>query len=260
MAGDRVEVAADGLHVDRHVDGGLAAIDEHRHALVARAPADRGHIDHGAKDVRHVGHGDQLRLRPDRVNHRLRVEIAVRIDVDPFQHHALPFAQEVPGDDVGVMLHDRQHDLVARLQARGGPGVGDEVDRLGRAGGEDDLVLGARVQEARDDAAGGFVLLGREVRQVVQAPVDVGIFLGIGPSSPRRSPPAASAPKRRCRGRPRACRSPRARGSGNRRGSFRTSYIRKGLRPEDQDQRDAKDQAGPKRAEDHAQEHKARAR
>ena len=76
----------------------------------------------------------------------------------------------------------------------------------------------ARIQEPRDRAADALVLLGREVRQEVQAAMDVRIFLGIGRGSPRRSPPAASAPRRRCRGRPAACRSPRAPGSGNRRG------------------------------------------
>ena len=50
-------------------------------------------------------HGYQLGLWPNGINHRLRVQIAVRVDLDPFQHHPLPLAQEMPGDDVGVMLH-----------------------------------------------------------------------------------------------------------------------------------------------------------
>ena len=82
-----------------------------------------------------------------------RVERAVGLDVDPFQHHPLPLAQEVPGHDVGVMLHHREHDLVPGLEPRRGPGVADEVDPHGGAGGEDDLVLVRGAEEALHDAA-----------------------------------------------------------------------------------------------------------
>jgi hypothetical protein len=35
---------------------------------------------------------------------RLRVEIAIGVHLDPFQHHALPFAQEMPRHDIGVVF------------------------------------------------------------------------------------------------------------------------------------------------------------
>ena len=56
----------------------------------------------------------------------------------------LLLAQEVPRHDVGVVLHDREHDLVALADHRAAEGGGDEVDRLGRVAGEDDLVGDAR--------------------------------------------------------------------------------------------------------------------
>ncbi len=77
--------------------------------------------------------------------------------------HSLPFPQKVPGNDVGVMFHDRQDDFVARLKARGSPGVGYEVDALGRAGGEHDIMFGWRVQKAGDLAAHGLVLVCRQI-------------------------------------------------------------------------------------------------
>ena len=69
----------------------------------------------------------------------------------------------------------------------------------------------------------------------MQPPVHVGVFRRIGPRRPRRSPPAASAPRRRCRDRPAAGRAPRARGSGSRARTASTSYIRKLLRRDAQD-------------------------
>ena len=40
-------------------------------------------------------------------------ERAVVGDRRPFDHRALPLAVEIPRHDVGVVLHDREHDLVA---------------------------------------------------------------------------------------------------------------------------------------------------
>ena len=71
-------------------------------------------------------------------------EIAVVIDRRPFDHGALPLAQEMPGHDIGVMLHDREHDLVAGPDAVAPEGLRHEVDRFGRAAREDDLVGCAR--------------------------------------------------------------------------------------------------------------------
>ena len=105
----------------------------------------------------------------------------VRLDLHPFQHHPLPLAQEVPGHDVGVMLHHREHDLVPGLEPRRRPGVAHHVDPHGRAGGEDDLVLVPRAEKALHDAARRLVLLRRHRGKIVQPPVDVGIFLGICP-------------------------------------------------------------------------------
>ena len=76
-------------------------------------------------------------------------KLAVVGDRRPFQHGALPLAQEMPGHDVGVVLHDREHDLVALADMRAAVGARDQVDRLGGVAGEDDLVVGARVEEAR---------------------------------------------------------------------------------------------------------------
>ena len=79
----------------------------------------------------------------------LEREGAVVVDVDPLQHRALALAQEMPGHDVGVVLHDREHDLVALADMGEAERGGDEVDRLGRRAGEDDLVGRGGVEEAR---------------------------------------------------------------------------------------------------------------
>ena len=68
-----------------------------------------------AERVRHLGDGDELGARRQQLLKFLDQEIAVIIDRCPFDHGAMALAQEVPGHDVGVVLHDREHDLVALL-------------------------------------------------------------------------------------------------------------------------------------------------
>src|SRR3546814_5101718 len=61
-------------------------------------------------------------------------------------------AQELPGHDVGVLLHLGDHHLVARLQLAA-IAVGYEVDGLGDVAGEHDLRVGAGVERARHSRA-----------------------------------------------------------------------------------------------------------
>jgi len=54
----------------------------------------------------------------------------------------MPLAQEMPGHDIGMMFHHRQHDLVARL-VTAQIAVGDKIDRFGAALGERSRLPGA---------------------------------------------------------------------------------------------------------------------
>ena len=72
----------------------------------------------GAEHVRHMGDGDHLGARGEQLLELVEQELAVVGDRRPFQHRALPLAQEMPGHDVGVVLHDGEHDLVALADMR----------------------------------------------------------------------------------------------------------------------------------------------
>src|SRR3546814_10728781 len=81
-------------------------------------------------------------------------------------------AQELPGHDVGVVLHLGDHHLVARLQLAA-IAVGYEVDGLGDVAGEHDLLVGAGVEEARHRRAHAFVAVGEVLAEVVRTSVYV---------------------------------------------------------------------------------------
>ena len=123
-----------------------------------------------AEHVRHMADRHHLSARADQSIQRGKIDCAVIIDIEPSQHRAPALAQEVPRHDVRVVLHNRKHDLVTRLDVHA---VGDDVDRLGAALGEDDALSRRRIYVARDRFARGFESAGGFVRQRVQAAMHV---------------------------------------------------------------------------------------
>ena len=79
-----------------------------------------------------------------------------------------------------MVLHDREHDLVAALDALAREGVGNEVDGLGGIAGENDLFLAGRIEEGTNPVPRILIGFGRGIGQVMQAAMHVGIFGGIG--------------------------------------------------------------------------------
>ncbi len=102
----------------------------------------------GAAGIEHrAQHVGEMRQRDDlvaRCQHGLE-----RVEIDPpvlgqRAHIDLgtgAFDQQLPWHDVGMMLQLREHDPVARLHVRQAPALRDQIDALGRAAHEDDLVL-----------------------------------------------------------------------------------------------------------------------
>ena len=186
VAGEDEEVAAEILHVDRQVHGRLAAVDQHRNAALVRDAADLLDRHDRPGDVRHVDDRDHLRPLGQELLEGFEVERAVVVDRRPLDHRAAPFAMEVPGHDVGVVLEDGDDDLVALPDPHAAEGLRDEVDPLRRGAREDDLLDRRRVDEAADRLARMLVGLGRGIGEEVQAAVDVGVFVRIGVRHARR--------------------------------------------------------------------------
>ena len=121
MAAERVEVGAERLDVDRHVRHGLGAVDEHERA--GRV----GHLDHladrvdGAERVRDVGERDELRLEPEQHLEDVEAEDAVVGDRDELEVAVPLLDEELPRDEVGVVLHLGQDDRRRRGRCSGGP-------------------------------------------------------------------------------------------------------------------------------------------
>ena len=115
-----------------------------------RHPDHLGDWVHGAEGVRHVHDRDDFRA----VRQQRFVLVEPQLAGVGHRHHPQPrillLAQQLPGHDVRVVFHRRDEHLVSGANVRASVAVRDEVDRLGRAADEDDLLDVARVEKPAD--------------------------------------------------------------------------------------------------------------
>ena len=86
----------------------------------------------------------------------------------------------LPGNDVGVVLGDADQDLVAGLKPRLGPAAGNQVERHGGAGGQNDLVARLGANEAGNLATHRLIQVGRRLGQEMQPAMHIGVCVLIG--------------------------------------------------------------------------------
>lgn len=173
-----VEVGVEGADIDVHVADGLCAVDKHGDAVAVGLGYHLGNGVDRAEDVGDVAHGDKARALVEERAVCLHVEDTTGIHRDDTQGDTLVAPEKLPRDDVGVVLHDGEYNLIAILKeiAVGGS---HEVDGLGGATGEDDLLDGGGVDHAAHALAGDLLQVGGLLRQGMDAPVDVGLVLKI---------------------------------------------------------------------------------
>ena len=93
------------------------------------------------------------------------------------QQCALLFTEHLPGDDVRVMFHRRDNDLVAGADELTTIAVHYEVDALGGAAHKDAFFCIARVQETLHLLARSLISRRGFLTEVVYAPMNVRVLL-----------------------------------------------------------------------------------
>ena len=135
---EREEVAVQLGDVDGAVGNELRPVDEDHGADGVRGLDEVAQRRQRPEGVRHPGDGEDLRaLRQQRFQAR-QVQQALVGQRDVPQGRPRVARAELPGDDVGMMLHLGEEDLVPLAQVSATPCVGDEVDRFGGPAVEDD--------------------------------------------------------------------------------------------------------------------------
>ena len=148
VAGDGQQIAADRLHIDRHLARRLHRIGMEVHIGFLRDGADLSHRLQCADLVVGHHHADELRIRPKGTAYVLGINHAGRIDGQKRDLDAA-IAQPLRRMEHGMMLDGAGDKVIARLQHAGQ----GQVIALRAAAGEDDLRRAAP-QQARHLLAG----------------------------------------------------------------------------------------------------------
>jgi len=147
VAGERQQVDAERIDVERDLAGRLGRVGMHQAAVGARQPGDLGDRLEGADLVVGVHHRDQCRVRAQRRRDVGRRDAARRIDADD-RDVPTEFAQMQRRLHHGRMLDGTDYD-VSFVRQRAGDAEQGQVVGLGRAAGEDDFPVD-RIDQRRD--------------------------------------------------------------------------------------------------------------
>ena len=174
VAGDGHEVGAERLDVDAAVRRCLRGVAHVDRALLVCPGGERGDVADRPQRVRDEVRRDDLHAAAggDLVQ-RIQPDLAVVVQGKHAEVRAHPLGHVLPGDVVRVVLELGDDHEIAGTEVVQAPGVGDEVDRLGRVAEEDDLAGRGRVHECARLLAGALVRRRRALAERVDAAVDV---------------------------------------------------------------------------------------
>ena len=158
--------------------GALRAVHERDDAKLPRAGAKFGDGIHRAERIGNVNHRENLDLlREQRVELGQIEQAFVAGDGNVGNFRAGFLREQLPRDEVAVMLHFREQNHVAGLEVFCSPRTRDEIDAFGRAAREDDFVGAFGVDEFRGARARGFERVRRAIAQLVDAAMDIGVVV-----------------------------------------------------------------------------------
>ena len=150
MAGEHEEVRAEFGDVDRHVLDRLSAVDQHPRAVAVTQLDDLVDRYHGAQRIGDLAGRNQFRTRTQQLLELVQQQVARVVDRRHLEDRSGLLRNQLPGNDIGVMLQVGDDDLVAGLQMLAAPRVRHQVDRLGGAADEHDVrpTIGAPMNSA----------------------------------------------------------------------------------------------------------------
>ncbi len=144
-----------------------------------------GRFGHGADIVDRadavldVGEGDHLGLFCEQGVVVIHVDLEAVGQADALDSGAGLLGNQVPRDEIGVMLHLGDQDQIARFQVGPTPRLRDEVDRLGCVADEDDFALIGSADKGGECLAGVLVEAGGLFRQLIDTAMNVRVGFAV---------------------------------------------------------------------------------
>ena len=118
----------------------LCAVNEYRNSALPCVFDNFFNRADGSQGVGHMRDANQEDSVIDEVKQRVELDLTHVVDRRDDQLRAGLLANQLPGHDVGVVLEVRDQDLVTGLQARAAQALCNQVDRLGGATRQDNLI------------------------------------------------------------------------------------------------------------------------
>src|SRR5258708_7341020 len=137
----------------------------------------------GDKGVGDVRYGNDLGSWSQQLLKLLEQQLAGVADWRNPQPCALLFAQDLPGHNVGVMLHGGDEHFVAGMNVSAAVGLRYKVDGFRGAANKDDLTRIGGIEERSHRPPRSFVLFRRMFRKEMHATMDVGVVPLVVPTN-----------------------------------------------------------------------------
>ena len=164
---------------------GLGAVDEDEgagrvgHSVISRDRVDR------TEGVADMGEGHELRLEPEEDLEDIEAEDAVIGDRDELQVAVLLLDQELPRDEVGVVLHLGQDDDVTPADVLPAPQYATRLIASVALRVKTISWRSGALMNRADALSGRLVRGGGALADLVDAAVDVGVVVAVEVSRPR---------------------------------------------------------------------------
>ena len=133
------------------------------------------HVVHGAQGIGDVGESHKLGVACEVGLKHLAVQGAVFVQFHHQNVEALLQRKHLPWHDVAVVLHPGEDDAIASAEVGTAPGLGHEVDAIGRAAHKQDFLCRRRTDVGAHRLTCCLVGLRGLLCQGVHASVDVAV-------------------------------------------------------------------------------------
>ena len=134
---------------------------------------------HRSENVAHVGHTHYFCALVEQIFELIETEFTLLIHGYHAYGNAFFSRLELPRHNVRVMLHDRNNDLIAFRHELVAEGTDHQIQCLGSAAGEDNLLCLPGIDKLPHRLARRFVQVGGLLREVMNATMHVGIHVKI---------------------------------------------------------------------------------
>ena len=179
VCAEREKIAIQLLHIDRKMRHTLRAVHQEVGTGVVRHPRHLAYGIHRAEYVAHLAAAHQAGALIEQRGVGFEVQTPLVVHRHDAQREAPPLACQLPGHNVGVVLHDGDNHLIALAQEGLRKRRCDEIEALGRPSRENNLGRGTRIEERAYPFARRFVQRGGFLRKRVDAAMHIGVAGGV---------------------------------------------------------------------------------